>query len=196
MFHSNHIRANKNRFCEMLKNLDFSGEIFLPEEVRTQYTLRKSIKQIIVSQCLFYCGCLMNTRLAQDPTFRIGFLGCGDMGEAILSQLLESGYKPSQIIVSTRHPEKLIQYISQGVDCRYDNAEVVRSAKFIFLCCAAGHINEVSSDCRPVLKKATCGICSIIDNVTKAKVCQLFSIDYSLRSVIVYLLLICLLNRI
>jgi len=54
----------------------------------------------------------------------------GHLGQRVLELLLESGAK--SIIATTRHPEKLSQFINRGVDVRYANFDEPESLKTAF----------------------------------------------------------------
>lgn len=66
---------------------------------------------------------------------KIGFIGCGNMGRAMVGGLVNSGFSsPSNIIVSTRTEEsaKLIQE-KYNVNVTTNNEEVVKNSDVIFL---------------------------------------------------------------
>lgn len=66
---------------------------------------------------------------------KIGFIGCGNMGSAMVGGLVNSGFSsPSNIIVSTRTEEsaKLIQE-KYNVNVTTNNEEVVKNSDVIFL---------------------------------------------------------------
>lgn len=64
----------------------------------------------------------------------IGFIGCGNMGEAILGGLLKSYVKKQDVIVSTK-TSKTSEKIKNtyGVKAILDNKEVVKKADIVFL---------------------------------------------------------------
>lgn len=45
----------------------------------------------------------------------LGFLGCGNMGSAIVAGLLQAGYPANQLFLCNQHPEKLAHFAQQGV---------------------------------------------------------------------------------
>ena len=53
---------------------------------------------------------------------------------------------PDMIIVSTRQPDRLQEFASQGVSCRFDNAWVGSNADVIFLCCLPSQLAPVLLD--------------------------------------------------
>ena len=66
---------------------------------------------------------------------RIGFIGCGNMGRAMVGGLINSGFSnPSNIIISTRTEEsaKLIQE-KYNVNVTTNNENVVKNSDVIFL---------------------------------------------------------------
>ena len=70
----------------------------------------------------------------RSKLMKIGFIGCGNMGSAMISGMLKKGlYKKDEIIVSNlteegskRSKEKL------GVVTTLDNREVVKSTKLVY----------------------------------------------------------------
>ena len=66
---------------------------------------------------------------------RIGFIGCGNMGRAMVGGLINSGFSnSSNIIVSTRTEEsaKLIQE-KYNVNVTTNNEDVIKNSDVIFL---------------------------------------------------------------
>ena len=79
---------------------------------------------------------------------KIGFIGCGNMGSAMISGMLKKGlYKKDEIIVSNlteegskRSKEKL------GVVTTLDNCEVVKNTKLVFLAVKPQFYEEVLNE--------------------------------------------------
>ena len=79
---------------------------------------------------------------------KIGFIGCGNMGSAMISGMLKKGlYKEDEIIVSNlteegskRSKEKL------GVVTTLDNCEVVKNTKLVFLAVKPQFYEEVLNE--------------------------------------------------
>lgn len=171
----------------MIGNLDFSGLKFLPESIKIQYDIRDYIKKIIISQCLFYSNNIKNSIIYEKDIFKFGFIGCGDMGESILENLIKNGYNFNEIIISTRHPEKFDKYIYSGCECSYDNSKVINKAKFVFICCNPCNLNEISFDCKNVIENSHC-MCSIADEISQKKINSLFKVEHSLHTIIVLII--------
>ena len=82
-----------------------------------------------------------------DNAFCIGVIGCGRMGSHIVRKLLQDPHiTPDMVLVSTRQPERLQEFSSQGVSCRFDNTWVASKADVIFLCCLPSQIAPVLLD--------------------------------------------------
>ena len=85
---------------------------------------------------------------------KIGFIGCGNMGSAMISGMLKKGlYKKDEIIVSNlteegskRSKEKL------GVVTTLDNREVVKSTKLFFLAVKPQFLEGVLDEIRDSVK--------------------------------------------
>ena len=84
---------------------------------------------------------------------KIGFIGCGNMGSAMISGMLKKGlYKKDEIIVSNlteegskRSKEKL------GVVTTLDNCEVVKNTKLVFLAVKPQFYEEVLNEVKDEL---------------------------------------------
>lgn len=55
------------------------------------------------------------TTFSQLTVRPLGFLGCGNMGSAIVAGLLKAGYPASKLFLCNQHPEKLAHFAEQGV---------------------------------------------------------------------------------
>ena len=66
---------------------------------------------------------------------RIGFLGCGNMGEALVRGLVQAGLvEPGSITASDVRGERLAQIARQyGIRTTSDNAELIRASDVIVL---------------------------------------------------------------
>ncbi len=60
-----------------------------------------------------------------ERSMTIGVIGGGgSVGQALLQTLLQNGHSPNSIVVSTRQPEKLAEFINQGVQVFFDTHRV------------------------------------------------------------------------
>ena len=78
-------------------------------------------------QALYLSHLIMALRKAFYPhyDFRIGIIGCGNVGSLLLRTLTDlSGVKPFRIMVSTRRPETLATFQRDGVYVCSDNQKV------------------------------------------------------------------------
>ena len=75
---------------------------------------------------------------------KLGFIGAGSMGSAIISGVLRSGLLPAQAIgVSRRHPALSAELAAQGVFVTDCNAELVRRSDCIVLAVKPVSVREV-----------------------------------------------------
>lgn len=76
-------------------------------------------------------------------TAKIGCIGCGTMGGAVI-RAIASKYNPSNIFISTKHPEKAEAFAKQtGVNALASNLEVAQKSDIIFLAVKPAFIKEV-----------------------------------------------------
>src|SRR3954470_24295358 len=75
---------------------------------------------------------------------KLGFIGAGNMGEALFKGLLKTGTaKPEQIFVSARRPER-VRELAQAYGVRGgSNAEVAREADVVVLCVKPQMLDQV-----------------------------------------------------
>ena len=86
---------------------------------------------------------------------KIGFIGCGNMGSAMIGGILRQGiFSKEEIIVSNLTPEgKARSEKNLGVVTTLDNNEVVRSAKTVVLAVKPQFYEEVLSEVHDSLTK-------------------------------------------
>ncbi len=84
--------------------------------------------------------------------YEIGFIGCGNMGRAIIQGIVSSGmYAPSSIIASARTQATLDMVREQfGIDVTLDNAQAAR-AEIVVLAIKPPAFNEVIAQIAPAL---------------------------------------------
>lgn len=82
--------------------------------------------------------------------YSIGFLGCGQMGQAILSGLIKAGYDRRQIIISSLNHSK---QTGEKFDVDYACAEVViEQSKILILCIKPQQAEHLLKAWAPLLK--------------------------------------------
>ena len=66
---------------------------------------------------------------------KIAVLGGGQIGEALVSGLVNAGYEPADIVVTNRRSERGEQlHGTYGVSVTSDNAAAIDGAEYIFAC--------------------------------------------------------------
>ena len=89
------------------------------------------------------------------PRFKVGIIGCGQVGTVILTKLLEvrEQFHNLSLMVSTRQPHLLRPFQKDfGVECVFDNQKVAAECDKIFLCILPSQAQEVLKDIRDVVK--------------------------------------------
>lgn len=75
---------------------------------------------------------------------KLGFIGAGNMGSAIIRGILKSGVLPAQqIAISRRHPELSDDFAAQGVLVTSDNEALVRECDCVVLAVKPAYAGEV-----------------------------------------------------
>ncbi len=84
---------------------------------------------------------------------KIGFVGCGNMGSAMLKGILSAGKViPSEIIVSKKSSSKVEELKALGVKTVSDNGEVAEKSDVIILAVKPYQLEEVYGDIREHIK--------------------------------------------
>jgi pyrroline-5-carboxylate reductase len=85
----------------------------------------------------------------------VGFLGAGNMGEALIKGLLAAKLVPAKAIFATDvRPERLKELDRQyGIQVSSDNAELVRSADIVILAVKPQIMDAVASEIAPVVTR-------------------------------------------
>lgn len=67
--------------------------------------------------------------------FKVGFIGVGNMGSAMLKAVINSNLiNPKSIFITSRNPHNLIEYAKLGVQISSNNNECVQSSNIVFIC--------------------------------------------------------------
>lgn len=111
----------------------------------------------------------------------LGFIGCGNMAQAMLKGILAKGlYDGSQVIVSRRNSLALEQIRTElSVETTTDNREVAKKADILFLAVKPFQFDQVITEIRDVVKKDVL-IISIAAGQTMANIERLFGKDIKL----------------
>ncbi|MCR1953071.1 MULTISPECIES: pyrroline-5-carboxylate reductase [unclassified Clostridium] len=88
---------------------------------------------------------------------KIGFIGCGNMGKAMLNGLINSNYTSvDNIIVSMRSEESKNNIMNEfNVKCTLNNIEVARFSDVLFLAVKPNMYKSIINEIRDYLKKDT-----------------------------------------
>ena len=79
----------------------------------------------------------INFEDAKQPAFKVGLIGCGQVGTMILTKLLEiQGQIPNlKLMVSTRQPHLLRAFQQEfGIWVDFNNERIVSECDLVFLC--------------------------------------------------------------
>ena len=84
---------------------------------------------------------------------KIGFIGCGNMGSAMVKGILSAGKViPSELIVSKKTANKTDELKALGVTVISDNAEVAKKSDVIVLAVKPYQLDEVYGEIREYIK--------------------------------------------
>lgn len=85
---------------------------------------------------------------------KLGFIGAGNMGEALLKGLLKTqAAKPSQILASARRPERVRELIQAYGIGGGSNSEVARESDVIVLCVKPQILDQVLRGISPAISR-------------------------------------------
>jgi len=90
------------------------------------------------------------------PRASLGFIGAGNMAEAITRGILRSAlYSPDQILVSDPAPERRSLFADLGITAHADSAQVAASCEILLLAVKPQMIDAALAQIRPVLPPDT-----------------------------------------
>lgn len=114
---------------------------------------------------------------------KVGFIGYGSMGSVLLNEFIASkGLTPDEIIVSTGTKAELetIKAKWEQINIAGDNIEVVKNAKYIFVCVQQPELKNILDELRIYLTSLTniislAGVVSLhdIEEITPGKVTKI-----------------------
>ncbi|XP_026561112.1 NADP-dependent oxidoreductase domain-containing protein 1 [Pseudonaja textilis] len=157
------------------------------------FRLRSCAKGLMVNACahaLFFCKLLNATKQKEDncgdvpagsqaskdnQTLKIGIIGGGHLGKQLARILLHLGaISGKNIQISTRRPETLLEFHKLGVECVYNNKQLISWADVVFLCCLPCHLPHICSEIHDSLKNS-CIIYSLVTAIPLNRLKQLMS---------------------
>lgn len=88
----------------------------------------------------------------------IGFIGCGNMGSAILQGILDSKLmEPQSIIVSAKTEKSIARLQKLNVNTTKSNREVFERSRIVFLCTKPNTLDAVAADLKGIDDKKLVG---------------------------------------
>ena len=114
---------------------------------------------------------MSRTSVRTDTTFCIGVIGCGRMGSHLVRKLLQdTNLTADMILVSTRQPDQLQEFESQGVTCRFDNTWLANNSDVIFICCLPSQLAPVLLDLSKSYISNACLLVSLLAGVGGSRI--------------------------
>ena len=111
---------------------------------------------------------------AAPPELLVGLVGCGALGTTVVQTLLDAGFAPSQLLVSTRSPQQHQALLAQGVRVAFHNAGVAARVHLLILAVLPAQLADVAKDIRGALSPRTL-VFSCVAAVSEAKLRQLLA---------------------
>lgn len=88
---------------------------------------------------------------AANSLLGVGFIGCGNMGSAILQGILDSKLlKPENILVSAKTEKSIARLQKLNVNTTKSNQDVFELSRIIFLCTKPSTLDSVAKDLKNV----------------------------------------------
>uniref|UniRef100_A0A8C4VGE2 NADP-dependent oxidoreductase domain-containing protein 1 n=1 Tax=Gopherus evgoodei TaxID=1825980 RepID=A0A8C4VGE2_9SAUR len=183
---------------DIMVNLkSFQSEHAVEKSEQPLLCLRSRCKRMMVNACahaVFFCKLLhtlrqkesgkvslMASKESMGEGLKAGIIGGGHIGKQLARALLElSGISAQNIHISTRRPETLSEFQQLGVECFYDNGQLVAWADIVFLCCLPSHLQHICSGIRAAVRKP-CIVYSLVTAVPLPRLKQLLSYSAILR---------------
>ena len=162
-------------------------KVFIDKETQSLYIRSKIARGIVVNQCLVYLKLIRDLNVEKFNNSKIGIIGAGNVGAALIIQCLNSSKiiieicKSENIYVSTRQPNNL-QFLIQkfGFTAIFDNDIIMKQCSIIFICVKAHQFDSICSDVRKIVSLRTSSndcpfIISSINGITLQKLKSFFT---------------------
>lgn len=161
----------------MLRNLTLTGVSTLQDGCLEIYRRRTRLQSALVDQCMFFTQFVAKTTQAitpktERPRFSIGIIGCGLVGRQLVDTLLERGYPPEDIAISTRSPHTLTHLTDMGIRVAHDNALVSSQSRLLFILCLPAQLPTVVASMKGHVRRR-CLIVSTVLGVDERKLMNL-----------------------
>jgi hypothetical protein len=141
---------------------------FIPNQnLRRLYITSQIVRTVISKLVSFYA--LSYTSLYKSfkkppNDIKIGIIGLGHVGTSILQELIRLKPVPlSNILVSTRCPERHSEYLESGVSVFWDNKRLATECDFIILAVLPHHVETVCAEIRGPITSKNEGIFSFTE---------------------------------
>lgn len=178
-----HLEKENARGATLAENLDIGGAFTSVDSTLGEvYTASLRAAKIIALQlryivytaerALSLCKC--------RRTFRVAVIGCGHVGSAAVQELLDAGFPPEQLLLSSRRTDtdacELLR--EQGVVCEHDNATVSERARVVLVACLPSHMRVVMSSLAGRVRNSSI-FCSVVPGYSTQKLAKLLRRDSS-----------------
>ena len=160
----------------VLKNLSFGGEITISSRYLDAYIAFEQIREILAMHTLSVTRCVRRGIMLRGSkrSFKLGVIGCGQVGSHCIDKILSSGIAPSSILVSTRRPEEghaksLVEKWGKALVIHRDNESVGLAARLLLIACTPAQLGNVSASLRGKLRPGTL-VCSVVAGFSAKKI--------------------------
>jgi len=98
----------------------------------------------------------LNDRKEKDEMYQLGFIGCGNMGGAMLKKMLNTGlFQPENVIISDKNADVRNQWAKDwGVNVTDDNREAAK-AEILFLAVKPQFLRNVTNEIKDCISENT-----------------------------------------
>lgn len=98
---------------------------------------------------------------------KIAIIGCGNLGTSIANGLLSlEGFSPTQLTLTKRHPENLVDFAVKGVAVHSDNLLATKEADLILLGVKPYNVSSILNEIKPALSPGKQIIISLATGIT------------------------------
>eukprot|EP01029_Cantina_marsupialis_P007525 TRINITY_DN1842_c0_g1_i1.p1 TRINITY_DN1842_c0_g1~~TRINITY_DN1842_c0_g1_i1.p1 ORF type:complete len:329 (-),score=54.78 TRINITY_DN1842_c0_g1_i1:111-1097(-) len=146
-----------------------------------QIKRRRAIEEVICHQVQFFVNVLANvlqfSRLKGAKDFKIGVIGIGQIGRAVLRALIEKGFPKDHIVIGSRRRETAKRFIEQGVEF-LDNKDVVKSKglRLLVVCCLPSQVSNLCTSIRAYIRKRTM-VVSTVSGLSDLRLSELLGVN-------------------
>ncbi len=163
------------------KNLAVGGAHTVNPSLAALFTGTGLVRRMVCLQVQFLAAALRHILDLGgiQKAFRVGVLGCGRIGAAVVHHLLDcAGLPPGDVLVGTRRPDtpSCRELARRGVVVSDCNADATRRVRLLVICCLPSQMRDVSRSVAGTVRRSTI-VCSCVAGYPVTRLSRMLQLE-------------------